>query len=240
MRPLGASGPIQFPCTLQSPFHQNAHRHEPTLDHKRTTHSALSLSHSRSSSVNSRCSLKHTSDRQSFKPKSIYEWSPECSPSPPPANLHITGLVVSHVSIWSETMSMDMCPHTQGRQPGPVREQIDRITSTCPKPWEQGEPKVVTLESHPLLPGHNECQEDKKVTQHTHPPAHVSAFSYHRLGSPMSSYGQLNPPLQPAPSSQTVKLISHLTTQAAWSDTLHQMLSLRTHVWKCIHTHSRG
>ena len=55
------------------------------------------------------------------------------------------------------------------------------------------------------------------------------------LRSPMSGDSQLNPPLQPAPSSQMVKPISHPTAQVAWSDTLHPMLSPGIHVWKCIH-----
>ena len=65
--------------------------------------------------------------------------------------------------------------------------------------------------------------------------SHEFAHSVEGITSPpdpdpnvMPNYGQLNPPLWPAPSGQTVEPISHLAAQVAWSDTLHQMLSLTT------------
>ena len=80
-RPPRALGPVPFPCTLQSPFHQNAYVHEHTLDHEHATHPTLS--HSRSSSVNHRCSFKRVSDKQASKPRSEHQSGPERPPSPP-------------------------------------------------------------------------------------------------------------------------------------------------------------
>jgi hypothetical protein len=76
-----------------------------------------------------------------------------------------------------------------------------------------------------------------KVCDHRH--ASQTLLTIHSR-SPMSSYGQLNPPLRSTPSDQMADPIGRPTARPTWYDTLRQMVSQRTRSWTRVRGHSRG